>query len=136
MGDVGTYFNRSEFACKCGCGFEAVDKQLLELLTTIRSHYEKQLHISSACRCLSHNRAVGSKDTSQHVRGLAADFYINRVSPLELFEWIDSNIALDKYGLGVYNDFVHLDVRRGDKKRWFKRSRDEQTNEDSPNSNN
>lgn len=32
------------------------------------------LHISSGYRCLALNRAIGSKDTSAHVRGLAADF--------------------------------------------------------------
>lgn len=32
------------------------------------------IHISSGYRCLVLNRAIGSKDTSAHVRGLAADF--------------------------------------------------------------
>lgn len=32
------------------------------------------IHISSGYRCLALNRAIGSKDSSAHVRGLAVDF--------------------------------------------------------------
>lgn len=35
---------------------------------------EKPILISSAYRCIELNRLVGSKDTSQHVRGQAVDF--------------------------------------------------------------
>jgi zinc D-Ala-D-Ala carboxypeptidase len=33
----------------------------------------KPLTINSGFRCLTHNRTVGSKDTSQHPKGMACD---------------------------------------------------------------
>ena len=43
------------------------------------------VHINCACRCLTHNRSIGSKDTSQHVRGMAADFHIGDVKPIIIY---------------------------------------------------
>ena len=36
MGTVSKNFSRSEFACKCGCGFDAVDVDLLAGLQALR----------------------------------------------------------------------------------------------------
>lgn len=46
------------------------------MLEVVRSDVlqDKPIVISSGYRCLALNRAVGSKDTSHHVRGLAVDF--------------------------------------------------------------
>ena len=45
------YFHRSEFACKCGCGFDTVDTELLKVLTRLRVRFNKPVKITSACRC-------------------------------------------------------------------------------------
>ena len=49
-------------------------QQLAYKLETVRSILGYPLVISSGYRCLELNRAVGSKDTSAHVKGLAADW--------------------------------------------------------------
>lgn len=54
-----------------------------ELLEPIRTTFGP-VHINSGYRCLELNRRLGSKDTSAHVKGLAADFRINGISPLEV----------------------------------------------------
>lgn len=41
MGDVLKHLSRSECGCKCGCGFNAVDVQLLNVLEDIRTHFSK-----------------------------------------------------------------------------------------------
>jgi uncharacterized protein YcbK (DUF882 family) len=81
MGDISTHFSRSEFECHCNndCGFNAVDIDLLNMLEQVRTHFGRPVIIHCACRCLEHNRSVGSKDTSQHIKGLAADFHINGI---------------------------------------------------------
>jgi uncharacterized protein YcbK (DUF882 family) len=112
MGDVSNHFSRSEFACKCGCGFNAVDVELLDKLEMIRSHFDKPVHITNACRCLNHNRSIGSKDTSQHIKGLAVDIYINGIEPQEIADYVDEFLLQGKGGIGIYKDFVHIDIRK------------------------
>lgn len=105
------YFKRKEFACKCGCGFDAVDVELLELCTMIREHFGKPMTITSACRCESHNAKVGGAKSSQHKLGKAVDFQIRDVSPQEVQSVLDSMLPTNKYGLGYGKTFTHIDVR-------------------------
>ena len=119
MGDVSAHFNRKEFACKCGCGFKACDVELLQILEKVRDHFNKPVRLTCACRCIEHNHKIGSNDTSQHIRGLAADFYIKGISPQLIYDYLDT--FHDKGGLGIYNNFIHVDAR-GIKKRWDSRT--------------
>ena len=70
------YFKRSEFACKCGCGFAPVDNELLEVLSIVRVRFKSPVTINSACRCEAHNESVGGADGSKHKLGIAADIDI------------------------------------------------------------
>ena len=36
MAQLSQYFKRSEFACKCGCGFNVVDTELLDVLIDVK----------------------------------------------------------------------------------------------------
>ena len=70
---------------------------LLELvqnvLDPIREAYKKPIKVNSGYRCIELNRAVGSKDNSQHILGLAADITVgSREANKQLFEFIQSNI--------------------------------------------
>ena len=70
---------------------------LLELvwnvLDPIREAYKKPIKINSGYRCIELNRAVGSKDNSQHILGLAADITVgSREANKQLFEFIQRNI--------------------------------------------
>jgi uncharacterized protein YcbK (DUF882 family) len=104
------FFLRREFACRCGCGFDTVDYQLILILKDIRLHFGLPMIITSGCRCESHNKAVGGGEKSQHLFGRAADFRISGISPSEIYDYI-----LDKWpnrwGVGVYNGWVHIDSR-------------------------
>lgn len=111
-------FNRSEFACKCGCGFDTVDAELLEILEAVRQHFGKPVTINSACRCEKHNKAVGGEPTSQHLYGRAADFTVAGPSPAKVYQWLIAEYP-DRYGIGVYPSWVHVDSRAG-KARWLK----------------
>lgn len=123
MGDLTEHFSRREFECHCGndCGFIAADIKLLNILEKIRNHYNKPVHVNCVNRCPEHNESVGSKPTSQHIRGLAADIYIIEVPARELAEYIDS-IMPGSGGIGIYtkwkNPGVHVDVRKNGPKRW------------------
>jgi zinc D-Ala-D-Ala carboxypeptidase len=68
--------------------------------------------ISSGYRCLELNRRVGSKDSSQHVKGQAADFIVPRFgSPIEIvYALRDSGIDFDQlileFGRWVHASFT------------------------------
>ena len=72
MGDLTKDFNRKEFACKCGCGFDGIDPRVVLMTQQIRDALGEPIRINSGCRCVKHNAAVGSKSTN-HTRGKAAD---------------------------------------------------------------
>ena len=111
MGDVSKYFSRHEFACRCGCGFAAVDVELLEILRYLRITFKKPLHINSACRCEKHNKEVGGQPDSYHIKGMAADIVIQDVTPLEIAAMI-SLMYPDRLGVIQYNNFIHVDLRK------------------------
>lgn len=117
------YFKRSEFECKCGCGFSAVDAELLKVLTGVREAYGP-LVITSGCRCSEHNANVGGASGSKHVLGLAADFRPLRSDPefntkLKFIHEMLLARYPDRYGIASKEgSFVHLDVFPGQARRW------------------
>jgi uncharacterized protein YcbK (DUF882 family) len=110
-------FYRSEFECEGGCGFATVDVELIQLLEKIRRHFKgKPITINSGCRCPSHNKNIMGHKSSKHMQGIAADIEVKDVFPLEVYQYVDS-LAPNKYGLGCYKTFTHIDIQP-QKKRW------------------
>lgn len=115
-------FTRKEFACKCGCGFNCIDYELLKVMEDIRVYFtdligeQCYIVITSGNRCYTHNKDIGGAVGSQHVKGKACDFkvYIKSTD-----DQLDSNIVYsglvkfypDKYGIGKYDGRTHIDVR-------------------------
>ena len=110
MGNVSTHFSREEFECNCGCGFGAVDIELLRLLEEAREHFGKPVHINSGCRCDTYNKRVGGSAKSQHVLARAADIVIDNIHPDKIKEFFIGKYP-DKYGIGGYPSFTHIDTR-------------------------
>ena len=116
MGDLSTHFSSHEFECQCGCGFDEIDLELIEVLEDMREHFGVSVRINSGCRCVKHNKAVGGTKNSQHVKGTAADIVVLGVSPSEVHTYLADQYP-NAYGLGRYNTFTHIDVRPR-KARW------------------
>lgn len=120
MGDLTKNFSRAEFACRCGCGFDDVDLRLVEGLQIIRDHFGKPVTVNCGCRCKAHNKEVGSTSKqSQHTLGKAADIRIEGVTPVAIARFASTIERFNKGGIGVYETFVHLDIR-GKTARWGK----------------
>ena len=107
---INQYFNRKEFACSCGCGFDAVDKVLLDVLTTVREHFNTPVTITSGCRCESHNKKIGGAKKSYHVRGKAADIKVRGFHAEEVYNFISQQCP-SHFGVILYPSWVHIDVR-------------------------
>ena len=78
-----TNFSPEEFKCTCGhcTGYPTYMKQVeLKHLQKIRNHYNKPMTITSGLRCSYENNRVGGVRNSGHLRGYAADFYMQGVT--------------------------------------------------------
>jgi len=72
-------------------------KSLCEMiLQPIRDHFGQVVSVSSGYRSPELCTAIGSKITSQHAKGQAADFEIFGVSNKELADYIDQNLDYDQ----------------------------------------
>ena len=111
------HFKAHEFRCSDLSRVIVLDKALVELLEIIRTHYNKPLHINSGYRTVQYNASLkNSSPKSQHILGKAADIWLNDISPKQLYSWLNSKYP-NSLGLGIYDTFVHVDVREG-KSRW------------------
>jgi hypothetical protein len=145
VGTASRHFDWSEFACRCenpACaGKEAhVDRLLIvgleELHDRLSGAFNMAIRIlvNSGCRCQEHDTAVRHQDsTGQHAEWRAADirvekrekFSYNPKAWTPLIPYLVSEHALvcpvwrdGRGGMGVYSDWVHLDVRPGLGARW------------------
>lgn len=113
-------FTRDEFACKCGCGYNTIDYELLEVLEDVRAYFGNPVYINSGCRCISHNHIVGGSTHSQHLYGRAVDFVVRDIDADIVADYLESKYQ-SIYGIGRYNGRTHVDTRSGNKARWDKR---------------
>jgi uncharacterized protein YcbK (DUF882 family) len=110
------HFQRSEFACKCGCGFDSIDTRLVSILEEIRSHFgDKPMIVTSGCRCSNHNANVGGVKGSRHTLGKASDIYIKGVSATELLRYCQQLVNEGKLRYTYTNSsntngVVHVDI--------------------------
>jgi len=129
MGDLSEHFGRWEFVCHgVGCcgNSSPVDERLVEGLEELRKlavdrcgGVEVPIHVDSGFRCRVHNFAVGSADGSLHCLGMAADIWTEKVKACELALLAESVEVFCNGGIGSYDGFVHVDVRRNGPARWF-----------------
>lgn len=120
MGDISQNFDRREFTCRCNCGQDTVDVELLQLCEQVRRmNGGYPLTINSGNRCPDYNKAVGGVPQSQHVKSRAADLPVR--NPDLIYEMLCSAWP-DRYGFGLYLEegFVHVDSRKN-KARWGKK---------------
>jgi len=125
MSKISPNFWRKEFACKCGCGYDTIDIELIPIAEAIRSKIGS-FSPSSACRCVKYNEKIQKKYTknyiafsskSKHLIGRAID--VKTEKPEELFAFLD-NLFPNTYGIGIYSWGIHIDTR-SEKARWDRR---------------
>lgn len=109
---VGRHFDRAEFACRCGCGYDDIDPLLVLTLDDIRDYYRRPIIITSGCRCAAHNRSVAGSPSSQHLVGRASDFIVRGVSASDVQDYLIGRLT--GYGIGRYHTWTHIDTRGHD----------------------
>ena len=81
----------------------------------------KTITINSAYRTPNHNKKVGGSKSSQHLEAKAADIVVEDMNPREVKEIVELMIRRKKLwfgGVGLYDSFLHVDVREN-KARWI-----------------
>lgn len=101
-------------ACRCGCGLDTADAELIAILQAVRDKFGP-VRITSGNRCHVHNEKEGGSKGSRHIRSRAADFIPLEAELKDVHRFIDDNYP--NTGLGLYSGWIHVDSR-GYKARW------------------
>lgn len=116
---LSTHFNSKNFDCKClrgECDQTLVCVELIAALETLSKLFGS-LQINSGYRCLAHNKEIGGEPGSFHMKGMAADV-VPMFAPIKEFALVANEmVEFANSGMGLYNKFVHLDIRDG-RARW------------------
>ena len=105
------HFKVREFACSDGSDVVFVATSLVDILEAIRVHFGRLVTVTSGYRTVSYNASIkNSSKKSQHCNGLAADIQVEGHTPVEVYNYACSLLG-DHGGVGIYNTFVHVDVR-------------------------
>lgn len=84
--------------------------RLAKLLERVRLLLDKPIHINSAYRSPEVNNLLGSKPTSQHCIGCAADIKVNGMTPNDIVNRIvNSTIEYDQI-IREFDSWVHISI--------------------------
>ena len=98
------------------------------ILQPVRDHFGRVVTVSSGYRSPELCTAIGSKTTSQHAKGEAADFEIFGLSNKTLADYIDSELHYDQLILEYWNEsdpnsgWVHCSFSRGNNRKQYLRA--------------
>ena len=98
------------------------------ILQPVRDHFEQVVSVSSGYRSPELCTAIGSKTTSQHASGCAADFEIFGVSNKALADYIDETLHYDQLILEYWNEsdpnsgWVHCSFSEGNNRKQYLRA--------------
>ena len=92
----------------------AMESLCHNILERVRSAFSKPININSGYRSVALCEAIGSKSTSQHCDGEAADIEIYGVSNYDLAKYIENNLNFDQLilecwdGIEPNSGWVHV----------------------------
>ena len=99
----------------------------MHVLQPVRSHFNRVVSVSSGYRSEELCFAIGSKITSQHAKGQAADFEIYGLPNKELSDWINETLNYDQLILEYWKEenpnsgWVHCSYKsEGNRKQYLK----------------
>ena len=117
-------FSKEEFDCNDGSEMPInIYHNMVKVanqLQILRNHLGKPIQINSAWRSEEYNASVNGVKDSQHIMGRAADIVVRDLNPTEVYNTIEELIEkgdMLQGGLGLYDTFVHYDIR-GERARW------------------
>lgn len=106
-----TNFQVKEFACHDGSDKVLICQETVDILQAVRDYFGKPVYINSGYRTPEYNArpSVGGAKNSQHVKGTAADIRVEDVPSWAVAGYLEDYYP--KHGIGLYENFVHIDSR-------------------------
>jgi uncharacterized protein YcbK (DUF882 family) len=101
-------YKKEDFSCKCGCGLNNINNDIVNICNEIFWELNKYYTISSGCRCIPHNAKVGGEKNSSHTKGLACDLLVNNNNDRYLVLKILFENGINR--VGVSGSFIHFDI--------------------------
>ena len=102
---------------------DALEALCRGVLEPVREQFKRPVKITSGYRSKALCKAIGSKTTSQHAKGQAADFEIGTIPNNEVACWIRDNLEFDQLILEFYDGqnpnsgWIHVSYRADGKNR-------------------
>jgi hypothetical protein len=84
--------------------------RLAKFLELLRGLVNRPIYVDSAFRSLEVNRAVGSKDNSQHCLGCAADIRVADMSPYQVMQIITHSALPYDQCILEFNRWTHVSI--------------------------
>ena len=109
-------FERDEFACPCGCGFDDIDPLIVSTLQRFRDEVQRPVIVNSGCRCAAYNATLPKHSkTSRHIKGKAADIKVEGMTSGQIIDvirrlYLDGELYVG-YVYAINGRSVHVDVR-------------------------
>lgn len=120
---VSEHFKLREFKCEDNSRVVILNNELVAVLETARRYFGAAIHVNSGYRTVAYNSTLkNASPKSQHTHGNAADIVVYGVKPIVVYNYFNKTYP-NKYGVGIYNTFVHIDVRPV-KNRWDCRTKE------------
>lgn len=111
MTEFPRFFSQKEMACRC-CG--TYNREVIGTaheLQIVRIKLGQKMPINSAYRCPAHNKKVGGKPNSFHLRGLAVDIDTRHLSGYAVYKMQKELEKVGFRGFILYDGFLHADRR-------------------------
>lgn len=108
------HFSRKEMECP-HCGVCLMRQEFMNRLEDLRMHWMQPINVISGYRCPDHNRSIGGKKASQHLKGNASDLELpsDEKKALEFIELCKVHFnAVER----ITKSSVHVDL--GPRRHW------------------
>ena len=100
-------FYEDEFACKCGCGLNGINRELVNLLQKLREDFNSPMVVTSGLRCPEWNTKSKGSSNSSHLWGEAVDIGIT--DGMMRYKFVQK-AQKHFQRIGIAKTFVHIDV--------------------------
>jgi len=116
MKRISQFFKLHEVACQCGCGFNRMSQDTLDIADAIRQFQGSPITCGSGCRCVDHNAEEGGASRSRHLprpaegntfEADAMDLHVEDAQAVA--DFLEANYPSASYL--VYDWGIHIDTR-------------------------
>lgn len=104
---VSSDFSLHEYQSGCGHPIVTLNRGIIQLNQKLRYDFNRVVTLTSGYRTDYYNSVIHGVEDSKHTYGMAGDVIVEGTPHEEVVQWAKEN---EVGGIGVYDNFTHLDV--------------------------